>query len=81
MKRDEFLGGGAYLNVRRGEDLPQSKLNAETVKKIRRQHDRKQRLIARLNERYSAEAFAARFGVHPNTIAKVLTYETWRQVK
>lgn len=72
---------GSYWMAKRGEELPWSKLDAETVKKIRRQHERKQRLIDRLNERYSAEAFAERLGVHESTITKVLTYETWRHVK
>lgn len=81
MNRDEFLSGGAYQTAKHGEDLPWAKLNAETVKQIRRQHERKQKLIDRLNERYSAEAFAERLGVHKNTVVKALAYATWRQVK
>ncbi len=64
----------------RGDELPQSKLNAKLVAMIRRQHARKERLKVALDARYSAEAFAKRFGVHKNTVDKVLTYATWRHV-
>lgn len=65
---------------KRGTALPQSKLNDELVRRIRRQHGRKEALKRKLDARYGAAALAKRFGVSEPTITKVLTYETWRHV-
>lgn len=81
MTRDEYLGNGARLYAKQGADLPQAKLTAATVALIRRQHDRKLRLIAKLNETYSAAAMAARHGVHVRTIEKALRRESWASAR
>lgn len=69
---------GCWVN---GSDLPQSKLNEKLVARIRAEHREKEKAKRELDERYSAAAFAARYGVSVNTITKVLTYATWRHVR
>ena len=61
--------------------LPQSKLNAKLVKRIREEHLAKEAMKRRLDEQYSHQAFARRYRVHVNTIGKVLSYATWRHVR
>ena len=58
-----------------------AKLDDATVRKIREQHARKERIKKKLDARYGAAALALRYGVHVNTITKVLLYSTWRHVK
>lgn len=69
------------LKVKRGMDLPQSKLNEQLVKRIREEYAMGQEEIARLRARYSRKALAKEYGVHIKTIEKVLTYETWSHVQ
>lgn len=69
-----------YGKVRRGEDLPQSKLNDSLVRQIRAEHAAKEKAKRELDAKYSAAAFAHRHGVSVNTITKVLTFATWRHV-
>ncbi len=64
----------------RGEELPQSKLNAELVRRIRADNQRKADAIKALNAEYSAAALAKKYGVGKTTIEKVLTFATWRHV-
>ena len=61
--------------------LPQSKLNAALVKRIRDEHRAKEELKRRLDEQFSHAALAKRYQVHVNTIGKVLSYATWRHVR
>lgn len=56
----------------RGEELPQSKLNAELVRRIRDDHQRKEEAIRLLNAQCSAAALAKKYGVGKTTIEKVL---------
>ena len=81
MTRQEYLTTGAYLNCKRGEELPQSKLTVDQVRMIQRQHARKQALIKRLNERYSAKGLAKLLGVHHRTVEKVLQRNGWIHVR
>lgn len=69
------------MKFKRGLDLPQSKLNDELVRRIRRQHARKEKLKKKLDAMYGAAALADRYGVSVPTITKVLTFETWRHVR
>ena len=64
------------LKVKRGNDLPQSKLNEKLVTQIRQRHKRA-REIAAAN---TAKALAKEYGVHHRTIEKVLSGESWRYV-
>lgn len=63
-----------------GSDLPWAKLNDTLVRRIRKEHAVKEQAKRDLDAQFSAEAFAKRYGVHTNTITKVLTYATWRHV-
>lgn len=81
MDRREYRATGARLHARRGTELPQAKLDEETVKKIRRLHARKQRLIEQLNRKYSAAGLAASLGVHVRTVEKVLQRDSWFHVR
>lgn len=64
----------------RGEELPQSKLNATLVRRIRADNQRKADAIKALNAQFSAAALAKKYGVGKTTIEKVLTFATWRHV-
>ena len=66
--------------MKRGVDLPWSKLNDTLIRRIREEHAKKERLKKLLDEEHSAAAIAKRYGVNVNTITKVLTYATWRHV-
>ena len=74
--------GAAQMNLpyRTGLDLPWSKLNPEIVRRIRKEHAEKEIAKRDLDARFSAAAFAKRYGVSTPTIEKVLSYETWRHV-
>lgn len=65
------------LNVKRGNELPQSKLDEEKVAKARRDYDRARMLIQRIQSRYSIKGIANHYGVHVRTMEKALSGETW----
>lgn len=69
-----------YGKCLRGSELPQAKLNATLVRRIREEHAQKEAAKRQLDADYSAVAFARRYQVNVNTIHKVLTYATWRHV-
>jgi hypothetical protein len=64
----------------RGTALPWAKLNETLVREIRNEHAAKEKAKRELDEKHSAQALANKYGVHVNTITKVLTYATWRHV-
>lgn len=64
------------LKVKRGIDLPQSKLNESDVKLIRgliKERDRLKREISELTN----EKIAEKFAVHRRTIERLSSGETW----
>ena len=65
----------------RGSALPQSKLNEQTVAKIRRDYARARKLRAKLETEYSAAGFAKKYGIHTRTVEKILSWQTWIHVK
>jgi hypothetical protein len=66
MTRHEYQLWGAKAIAKRGESLPQSRLNIEAVKAIRR------------NVRgETAKQLADKFGVHIRTIDKVRDGKSW----
>lgn len=67
--------------AKRGSELPHSKLDESKVAKIRRDYYRARKLRALLEKKYSAEGLAKQHGVHPRTIEKILSWETWVHVK
>lgn len=64
----------------RGTELPQAKVDDETVREIRRLHARKQRLVKLLNDKYSTRGLGERFGLSKPAVDKIVTYATWRHV-
>ena len=69
MTRHEYLASGARLTSKRGNDLPQAKLDTGKVRYIRA--NPKGRTLKQL---------AAELGVHHRTIQKVHYRETWVHV-
>ena len=69
LSRDEYLKQ-VRLFCARGEDMPNSKLDAAKVKEIR----------ATAKE-ITAEQWASRLGLHRRTIDKVRQYESWKHVR
>ena len=65
---------------KRGTELPFAKLNEASVRRIRTEHAEKERLKRELDAKYSAKAFAQRYGVAIDTITKVLSHQTWGHV-
>ena len=68
------------LKVRRGFDLPQSKLNEALVKRIRKDYEGARKERERLEREYSAKGLAKKYGVHIRTMEKMLSGETWGHV-
>ena len=79
MTRVEYLQR-RFEFVRRGAELPQTKLTPEDVRHIRELHAFKQAEIKRLNETLSYDAIAEKFDVSPGTIDKIVRFITWRHV-
>lgn len=68
------------LSVKRGSDLPQSRLDEEKVRKARRDYERARLLIQKIQARYSVQGLANSYGVHKNTMEKALSGETWSHI-
>lgn len=69
------------LKVKRGSDLPQSKLNEKLVKKIREEYAEGKLEIQKLQNQFSAKGMARKYGVHVRTIEKVLSGTSWSHVE
>lgn len=69
-----------YSKAKRGLELPWSKLNDTLVKRCREEHAMKERMKRELDEKYSAAALAAKYGVSVSAMEKVLSYQSWRHV-
>ena len=65
------------LKVKRGQDLPQSKLTEEKVIKARKDYERARLLIQKIQSRYSVKGIANHYGVHERTMEKALSGATW----
>lgn len=63
--------------VRRGLQLPQTKLMPLDVSEIRSAARQRDRLKAHIKDHLSNAALAKRFGVHERSIEKVLSRESW----
>jgi hypothetical protein len=75
LSRDEwFLRSGE--TVKRGQDLPQTKLLAMDVIDIRSAKRQRERLLQHIRDNLSNAALAKRYGVHERTIEKVLSRQT-----
>lgn len=69
-----------YQTCLRGEQLPQSKLTADSVREARKLHREALQSVRELQEEYSAKGLAKRYGVHYRTMEKALSRETWSHV-
>lgn len=69
MTRAEYINGGAMLTCKRGSELPQSRLNADLVREIRRNR-----------HGLTAKQWAEKLGLHVRTIDAVRTFKSWRHV-
>ena len=69
-----------YQKCLRGEQLPQSKLTADSVREARKLHREALQSVRELQEEFSAKGLAKRYGVHYRTMEKALSWETWRHV-
>ena len=65
------------LKVKRGEDLPQSKMTEDQVIKARKDYEKARLLIKRIQRKYTAKGLASRYGVHYRTMEKILSGESW----
>lgn len=70
----------ARLLCKRGSDLPHAKLTSADIAAIRSAQAERVRLRKMIDDELSNGALAAKYGVHPRTIEKVLARETWVHV-
>ena len=63
--------------VRRGMELPQTKLMPLDVSEIRSAARQREKLRAHIKDNLSNAALAKKFGVHERSIEKVLSRESW----
>ena len=76
MKRDEYLlKASAY--ALRGQDFPQSKLLEIDVIDIRSAKRQRDNMLKYIRENLSNDALCKRYCIHANTLAKILSHETW----
>lgn len=68
------------VNVKRGKDLPQSKLTEEDVIEARKLHAEYMQTIKDLNSTFSIPALAKRYGVHERTMEKAISGITWSHI-
>lgn len=68
------------LKVKRGADLPQSKLTEDQVKEMRSLYQEYRETIKKLNDEFSARGLANRYGMHVRTIEKIISGETWSHI-
>ena len=80
LERAEFLSRARSM-ARRGVALAHSKLTPAEVQEIRQAKESRLDLMAHISETLSNSALAEKYGVHPRTIEKVLSYETWSHIK
>lgn len=69
------------IKVKRGDELPHSKLNEKLVRQIRSEYQQAREEILFLQKNYSAKALAKKYGVHHCTMEKMLCGITWGHVE
>jgi len=76
MSRDEWLLRAGEF-VQRGQDLPQAKLLDCDVIDIRSCKRQRDALLKHIKDNLSNEALCKRYGIHPRTLEKVLSRQSW----
>ena len=76
VDRDTYLKN-AIGNAKRGQDLPQAKLLYLDVIYIRSAARQRENLRKFIAENLSNAAMAKKYGVHVNTIERVVSYESF----
>lgn len=66
--------------VKRGLDLPQTKLMPLEVAEIRSAARQREKLRSHIKDNLSNSALAAKFGVHERSIEKILSRESWSHI-
>jgi len=64
----------------RGQDLPHSKLLDIDVVSIRSATRQREALLQHIRDNLSNAALAKQYGVHVNSITRVVQYDTWGHV-
>ena len=80
MNRDEWATRAGEF-CKRGFDLPQTKVPPLAIVAIREAARTREQMRREITEKYSNAALAKKWGVHPRTIEKILSYETARHIK
>ena len=80
MTRDEFLIR-QHEFAARGERLPHSKLTEQKVREVRQIREQARLFRKWIDEQFSIEGLAKKYGVSTGAMEKVLNYTTWRHVK
>ncbi len=68
------------LYVKRGEELPQSKLTESNVIEARKLHSEYLETIKDLHDMFSIRALAIRYGVSKNAMEKAIAGITWSHI-
>lgn len=79
LTRDQYLLR-AHSMALRGNELGQSKLNDDIVSEIRSAAKQRENMRHYIASNLSNAALAEKHKVHPRTIEKVLSYETWGHI-
>lgn len=79
---DHRLERGEYLSrtkefALRGQDLPQAKLLEMDVIEIRSMKRQRDNMLEYIKENLSNDVICAKHGIHPRTLEKILSRETW----
>jgi len=79
MDRHEWQARAGEF-VKRGFDLPHTKIPPLAVIAIREAARKREEMRKQINEKLSNKALAKQWGVHPRTIEKILSYETAKHI-
>lgn len=76
LERGEYLSRSREFALR-GQDLPQAKLLDLDVIEIRSMKRQRESLLKHIRDNLSNEAICKRYGIHPRTLEKIMSRETW----
>ena len=76
LTRKEYLSRAREF-AKRGQALPQAKLLDLDVIDIRSKHRQRQNLLKYIKDNLSNAALCREYGIHPRTLEKILSRQTW----